>query len=42
MISNVNALARTTGTEEVPDIKVQLGYRYEKDEFGISGLTPRD
>lgn len=40
MVSNVNALARTTGTEEVPEIKIKLGYRYEKEKFKISQLTP--
>ncbi len=39
MISQVNALARTTGTEEVPEIKVMLGYRYDKDKFKTAGLT---
>nr|POE79999.1 uncharacterized protein ydfe [Quercus suber] len=41
MVAAVNALARTTGTEIVPDIKAALGYRYEKDKFGIAGLTPQ-
>ena len=39
MIGQVNALARTTGTEVVPDIKIALGYRFEKDKFGAAGLT---
>ncbi|KAK3049683.1 hypothetical protein LTR09_009105 [Extremus antarcticus] len=38
MIQQVNALAKTTGSEPVPDIKVALGYRYEKDKFGVAGL----
>ena len=42
MVSNVNALARTTGTEALPDIKIKLGYRYDKDKFGTSRLTPED
>ena len=41
MVACVNALARTTGTEEVPAFKVGLGYRYEKDKFGAAGLTPQ-
>ena len=39
MVQQVNALARTTGTKNVPDIKIALGYRYEKDKFGVAGLT---
>ncbi|KAK4551261.1 hypothetical protein LTR86_011266, partial [Recurvomyces mirabilis] len=42
MIAPVNALARTTGTPIVPDIKISLGYRYEKDKFAVAGLTPQD
>lgn len=42
MVSNVNALARTTGSKEVPEIKVSLGYRYEKDKFRVANLTPDD
>ena len=41
MIGPVNALARTTGTEVVPDIKISLRYHYEKDKFGVAGLTPQ-
>ncbi|KAL1863972.1 hypothetical protein Daus18300_007937 [Diaporthe australafricana] len=41
MVAPVNALARTTGTKVVPDIKVTLGYRYEKDKFKVAGLTPQ-
>ncbi len=36
----VNRLALTTGTDPVPPGKLARGYRYEKDKFGISGLTP--
>ena len=36
----VDQLARTTGTNPVPADKIGRGYRYEKDKFGISGLTP--
>lgn len=37
----VNGLARTTGTEEVPESKIGRGYRYVKDKFGAAGLTPQ-
>ena len=40
MIPQVNALARTTGSEVVPDFKVMLRYRHDKDKFKTSGLTP--
>ena len=40
MIPQVNALARTTGTETVPEWKIALGYSYEKDKFKTAGLTP--
>lgn len=40
MTAQVNALARTTGTAIVPEGKVVRGYRFEKDKFGIAGLTP--
>jgi flavin reductase (DIM6/NTAB) family NADH-FMN oxidoreductase RutF len=37
----INALARTTGTEEVPASKIGRGYKFEKDKFGIANLTPQ-
>ena len=40
LVSAVNRLALTTGTNPVPPGKLARGYRYEKDKFGISGLTP--
>jgi flavin reductase (DIM6/NTAB) family NADH-FMN oxidoreductase RutF len=40
MVSSINALARTTGSEDVPAIKIALGYRFEKDKFKIANLTP--
>ncbi|KAF7178089.1 hypothetical protein CNMCM7691_006747 [Aspergillus felis] len=40
MVQCVNALAQTTGAKDVPPSKVRRGYRYEKDKFGIAGLTP--
>jgi len=42
MTSQVNALARTTGSNPVPEWKAANGYRYEADKFGCSGLTPVD
>jgi flavin reductase (DIM6/NTAB) family NADH-FMN oxidoreductase RutF len=38
-VAAVNLLARTTGSNPVPQGKVRRGYRYERDKFGISGLT---
>lgn len=40
MGDTINALAGTTGSEEVPARKIALGYRHVKDKFAISGLTP--
>jgi flavin reductase (DIM6/NTAB) family NADH-FMN oxidoreductase RutF len=39
-VEAVNRLARTTGTDPVPEVKRSRGYRYEADKFGIAGLTP--
>ncbi|EIM92864.1 uncharacterized protein STEHIDRAFT_90194 [Stereum hirsutum FP-91666 SS1] len=39
MSSSINALARTTGTPDVPAGKADRGYRYVKDKFGVAGLT---
>ncbi|KAH8812654.1 hypothetical protein F5884DRAFT_878503 [Xylogone sp. PMI_703] len=39
MGSYVNAIARTTGTPEVPLLKQALGYEHCKDKFGRAGLT---
>jgi flavin reductase (DIM6/NTAB) family NADH-FMN oxidoreductase RutF len=38
-VAAVNLLARTTGSNPVPDGKVRKGYRFEHDKFGIAGLT---
>jgi flavin reductase (DIM6/NTAB) family NADH-FMN oxidoreductase RutF len=38
-VAAVNLLARTTGSNPVPDGKVRKGYRFERDKFGIAGLT---
>ena len=39
-VEAVNRLARTTGTDPVPEVKVRRGYRYVGDKFGLAGLTP--
>jgi flavin reductase (DIM6/NTAB) family NADH-FMN oxidoreductase RutF len=41
-VAAVNRLALTTGSNPVPDYKQKRGYRYVRDKFGISGLTPVD
>lgn len=40
-VEAVNLLAKTTGVNPVPSAKFQRGYRYEKEKFGIAGLTPQ-
>lgn len=40
MGDQINALTRTTGSTIVPALKIDLGYRYVKDKFSLSGLTP--
>ncbi len=35
----VNRLAKTTGSNPVPEGKLQKGYRYEEDKFGLAGFT---
>jgi len=39
LVAMVDRLALTTGSNPVPEGKVQRGYRYEPDKFGISGFT---
>jgi flavin reductase (DIM6/NTAB) family NADH-FMN oxidoreductase RutF len=39
-VAAVNRLARTTGTSPVPEGKMRRGYKYEREKFGISELTP--
>ena len=39
-VAAVNRLARTTGSNPVPESKMHKGYRHESDKFGIAGLTP--
>ena len=38
-VGAVNRLAKTTGTDPVPQDKVQRGFRYKKDKFKAAGLT---
>lgn len=39
-VEAVNRLARTTGTNPVPDVKVRRGYRYVREKFELAELTP--
>jgi len=39
-VTAVNRLAKTTGTEIVPEAKLRRGYRFVRDKFGLAGLTP--
>jgi flavin reductase (DIM6/NTAB) family NADH-FMN oxidoreductase RutF len=38
-VGAVDRLARTTGSDPVPEAKLKRGYRFERDKFGIAGLT---
>ncbi len=40
LVGAVDRLALTTGRDPVPDYKAAIGYRYERDKFGLAGLTP--
>ncbi|MBV9395201.1 MAG: flavin reductase family protein [Methylobacteriaceae bacterium] len=40
MVAAVDRLARTTGSNPVPEGKTRRGYRFEPEKFGIAGLTP--
>ncbi len=39
-VTAVNRLARTTGSDPVPEVKLRRGYRFEPRKFAVSGLTP--
>jgi flavin reductase (DIM6/NTAB) family NADH-FMN oxidoreductase RutF len=39
MAEVVNRLARLTGSDPVPPHKAAMGYRHERDKFGVAGLT---
>jgi flavin reductase (DIM6/NTAB) family NADH-FMN oxidoreductase RutF len=41
-VAAVNRLAKTTGSNPVPDGKLLKGYRYEEDKFAKAGLTKQD
>jgi flavin reductase (DIM6/NTAB) family NADH-FMN oxidoreductase RutF len=40
LVTQVDRLALTTGKNPVPERKLEWGYRYEKDKFGLAGFTP--
>ncbi|MEC3976562.1 flavin reductase family protein [Amycolatopsis sp. H20-H5] len=40
LVSHVDKLALTTGSDPVPPGKWKRGYRHEPDKFGRAGLTP--
>ena len=40
MAAHVDHIARTTGSDPVPDGKARRGYRHLADKFGTAGLTP--
>ena len=39
LVGAVDRLARTTGSDPIPQGKVWRGYRHENDKFALSGLT---
>ncbi len=40
LVSAVDRLALTTGSNPVPEYKEKIGYRHKQDKFGLAGLTP--
>ena len=40
MAAEVDRLARTTGSDPVPEAKARRGYRHVGDKFATAGLTP--
>lgn len=40
-VDAVNRLARTTGSDPVPDWRVSAGYQHVKDKLSHAGLTPQ-
>jgi flavin reductase (DIM6/NTAB) family NADH-FMN oxidoreductase RutF len=40
MVAAVDAIARTTGSDPMPDAKQMRGYRTERQKFETAGLTP--
>ena len=39
-VGAVDRLALTTGSDPVPQRKLERGYRHVRDKFGLAGLTP--
>lgn len=39
-VAAVNRLARTTGSDPVPEVKLKRGYRHEKNKFATAQMTP--
>jgi flavin reductase (DIM6/NTAB) family NADH-FMN oxidoreductase RutF len=39
-VAHVDRLARTTGSDPVPEGKLRRGYRFVRDKFATAGLTP--
>jgi flavin reductase (DIM6/NTAB) family NADH-FMN oxidoreductase RutF len=39
LVDAVNRLAKTTGSDPVPESKQRKGYRFEADKFGVAGFT---
>lgn len=40
LVTHVDRLAMTTGKNPIPEKKLQWGYHYEPNKFGVAGLTP--
>ena len=40
MVAQINALAKTTGRQDMSPFKIAAGYRYVNDKFGEAQLTP--
>ena len=40
MIAQINALAMTSGRQDLSRFKQAAGYRHVKDKFAVAGLTP--
>ena len=40
MVAQINALAKTTGRQDMSPFKTAAGYRYVKDKFQVAQLTP--
>jgi flavin reductase (DIM6/NTAB) family NADH-FMN oxidoreductase RutF len=39
MVDAVDRIALTTGRQDVPELKLRQGYRYEPEKFRLAGLT---